>query len=49
MELRFDQVPTGPIMDWFVISRVRYMENLVIVNLLENDQSVCYVRVYVNN
>ena len=29
--------------NWFVISRVRYIENLVITNLLENNQSVRYI------
>ena len=31
--------------NWFVISRVHYIENLVITNLLENNQSVCYIGV----
>ena len=31
--------------NWSVISRVRYIENLVIVNLLENNQSIRYIGV----
>ena len=31
--------------NWFIISRDRYTENLVITNLLENNQSVHYIGV----
>ena len=44
VELRFNEVPRDWA-NWFVISRVRYMENLVITNLLENNQSVRYIGV----
>ena len=44
VEPRFNEVPRdwG---NWFVIFRVRYIENLDITNLLENNQSVRYIRV----
>ena len=38
-EPRFNELPRDWA-NWFVISRVRYIENLVITNLLENNQSV---------
>ena len=44
VEPRFNEVPR----DWanrFVISRVRHIENLVITNLSENNQSVRYIEV----
>ena len=42
VEPRFNEVPRDWAY-WLVISRVRYIENLVITNLLENNQSVCYI------
>ena len=45
VEPRFNEVPR----DWgnlFVISRVRYIENLDITNLWENIQNVGYIEVY---
>ena len=45
VERRFNEVPR----DWanlFVISRVRYIENLVIANMLENNQIVRYIEVW---
>ena len=44
VEPRFNEVPRDWA-NWLVISRVRYIENLVITNLLENNQSVRYIRV----
>ena len=44
MELRFNEVPRDWA-NWFVISRDRYIKNLVIMNLLENNQSVRYIGV----
>ena len=44
VEPRFNEVPR----DWgnlFVISRVRYIENLVITNLWRNNQNVRYIEV----
>ena len=44
VEPRFNEVPRDWA-NWFVISRVRYIENLVITNLLENNQSVLCIGV----
>ena len=44
VEPRFNEVPRDWA-NWFVISRVRYIENLVVTNLLENNQSVRYIGV----
>ena len=44
VEPRFNEVPRDWA-NWFVISRVRYIENLVITNLLENNQIVRYIGV----
>ena len=44
VEPRFNEVPRDWA-NWFVISRIRYIENLVITNLLENNQSVRYIGV----
>ena len=44
VEPRFNEVPS----DWgnlFVISRVRYIENLDITNLWKNNQNVRYIEV----
>ena len=41
VEPRFNEVPRDWA-NWFVISRVRYIENLVITNFLENNLSVRY-------
>ena len=45
VEPRFNEVPRDWA-NWFVISRVRYIENLVITNLLEHNQSVRYIGVW---
>ena len=44
VEPRFNEVPRDWA-NWFVISRVRYIENLVITSFLENNQSVRYIGV----
>ena len=44
VEPRFNEVPRDWA-NWFVISRVRYIENIVITNLLENNQIVRYIGV----
>ena len=45
VEPRFNEVPRDCSANWFVILRVRYIENLIIMNLLENNQNVCYIGV----
>ena len=42
MESRYNEVPRDWA-NWFVISRVRYIENPVITNWLENNRSVRYI------
>ena len=44
VEHRFNEV-SRDWANWFVISRVRYIENLDITNLLENNQIVRYIGV----
>ena len=44
VEPRFNEV-SRDWANWFVISRVRYIENLDITNLLENNQIVRYIGV----
>ena len=44
VEPRVNEVPRNWA-NWVVISRARYIENLVIPNLLENNQSVRYIGV----
>ena len=44
VEPRFNEVPRDWA-NWFVISRILYIENLVITNLLENNQIVRYIGV----
>ena len=44
VETQFNEVPRDWA-NWIVILRVCYMENLVIMNLLENNQSVHYIGV----
>ena len=44
METRFNEV-SRDWANWFVISRVSCIKNLVITNLLENNQSVRYIGV----
>ena len=48
MEPRFNEVAGGR-PNLFVKSRVRYIENLDITNLRENDQNVHYIEVIVND
>ena len=48
MEPRFNEV-AGDRPNWFVKSRVRYIENLDITNLRGNDQNVRYIEVIVND
>ena len=48
MEPRFNEV-AGDRPNLFVKSRVRYIENLDIMNLKGNDQNVCYIEVIVND
>ena len=48
MEPRFNEV-AGDKPNLFVKSRVRYIENLDITNLRENDQNVRYIEVIVND
>ena len=51
VEPRFNEVPRDWA-NWFIILRIHYIENLVIMNLLENNQIVRYIEVYrgvVNN
>ena len=44
LEPRFNEVPRDWA-NWFVILSVRYIENLVVTNLLESNQSVRYIGV----
>ena len=48
VEPRFNEV-AGDRPNLFVKSRVRYIENLDITNLRENDQNVRYIEVTVND
>ena len=48
VEPRFNEV-AGDRPNLFVKSRVRYIENLDITNLRENDQNVRYIEVIVND
>ena len=48
VEPRFNKV-AGDRPNLFVKWRVRYIENLDITNLRENDQNVCYIEVIVND
>ena len=48
VEPRFNEV-AGDRPNWFVKSRVRYIENLDITNLSGNGQNVRYIEVIVNN
>ena len=45
VEARFNEVPRDW-SNWFVISRFRNIENLVIMNFLENNKSVRFIGVY---
>ena len=44
VELRFNEVPRDRV-NLFVISRVRYIENLDITNLRKNKQNIRYIEV----
>ena len=48
MEPRFNEV-TADRPNLFVKSRVRYIENLDVMNLRGNDKNVCYIEVIVND
>ena len=41
--------PAGDRPNLFVISRVRYTENLDVMNFRGNDRNVCYIEVIVND
>ena len=46
MEPRFNEVLLDSGINLFVISRVRYIENLDLINFGENKQNVRYIEVY---
>ena len=46
MEPRFNEVLLDSGINLFVISRMRYIENLDLINFGENKQNVRYIEVY---
>ena len=46
MEPRFNEVLLDSVINLFVISRVRYIENLDLINFGGNKQNVRYIEVY---
>ena len=46
MEPRFNEVLLDSGINLFIISRVRYIENLDLINFGENKQNVRYIEVY---